>query len=278
MTVELFTGGFRPMSPITLTTDFGNASPYVAAMKGVILSVNPAAAIHDLSHAIPPQDLRHASQFLAGGVPYFPQGTVHVCVVDPGVGTDRAILLAEAGGQRLLAPDNGCLTEVLAALGGVPVVRRVAERKFWRATVSSTFHGRDVFAPVAAHLSLGVPPADMGPVVSDWVTLNPPELRKALNQIAGEVMFVDDFGNLITNIPAECIRQKPGGLKIGKDWRTRFSWVRTYSEAAPGTVVALASSDGRLELAVSQGNAAKVLHAAVGTGVTLVFPSEKEAR
>src|SRR5258708_31067966 len=108
------------MSPITLTTDFGTASPYVAAMKGVILSINSAAAIHDLSHAIPPQDLRHASQFLAGGVPYFPHGTVHVCVVDPGVGSDRAILLAEAPGQRLLAPANGCLTEGLAPLRGTP--------------------------------------------------------------------------------------------------------------------------------------------------------------
>jgi S-adenosylmethionine hydrolase len=268
---------FRAMSLITLTTDFGSASPYVAAMKGVILSVNPAVAIHDLSHAIPPQDVKHAAQFLAGGVPFYPPKTIHVCVVDPGVGSDRAILLAEAGGQVLLAPDNGCLTEVLAALSDRPVVRRVAERRFWRPTVSATFHGRDIFAPVAAHLSLGVPPADMGPVATAWVTLSPPEMRKGLNQVAGEVMFVDGFGNLITNIPAESVTRQPGGLKIGKDWRTRFSWVRTYSDAAPGTVVALVSSDGRLELAVAQGNAAKVLHATVGTGVTLVFPSAKEA-
>src|SRR5262249_29791422 len=166
---------------------------------------------------------------------------------------------------------------VVIAVGGQPVVRRVEERKYWRPTISATFHGRDIFAPVAAHLSLGVTPAQMGPFVNEWVKLKSPDARKGLNQIAGEVVFVDQFGNLITNIAADSVKQKPGGLKIGKDWRTRFSWVRTYSDAAPGSVVALASSDGRLELAVAQGNAAKVLHATVGTGVTLVFPSEKEA-
>src|SRR5262249_50357207 len=111
MTGEPIVREVRAMSLITLTTDFGSASPYVAAMKGVHLSVNPAAAIHDLSHAIPPQDVKHAAQFLAGSVPFFPPKTIHVCVVDPGVGSDRAILLAEAGAQLLLAPDNGCLTE-----------------------------------------------------------------------------------------------------------------------------------------------------------------------
>src|SRR5436190_4562938 len=138
---------------ITLTTDFGAASPYVAAMKGVVFSINPAARLLDLTHAIRPQDLRHASYFLATAVPFFPAGTIHVCVVDPGVGSERAALYAEAGGQRLVGPDNGIFTGVFRHAGGV-VARKLCEPRFWRPTVSDTFHGRDIFAPVAAHLSL----------------------------------------------------------------------------------------------------------------------------
>jgi len=260
------------MHAITLTTDFGNASPYVAAMKGVILSINPAAAIHDLTHAIPAQDIRHAAQFLAGGVPYFPPGTIHVCVVDPGVGSERAILLVEVAGQFLLAPDNGCVTDLLAVAGGNPVVRVIEEPRFWRPIISSTFHGRDVFAPVAAHLSLGVAPAEMGDITAHWVKLPTPEVRKGVNQFTGEVMFIDDFGNLITNIQADALSEKAGALMVGKQWRKRIAVVNAYAEAAPGDVVALSSSDGRLEIAVVQGSAAKVLSASVGTPVTVGFP------
>ena len=135
------------MPTITLTTDFGNASPYVAAMKGVILSINPGAAIVDLSHAIPPQDLRHASYFLATATLYFPAGTIHVCVVDPGVGSTRAALYVEAGGQRLVGPDNGIFTALIRKTATPAMVRRLADCRYWRSCVSSTFHGRDVFAP-----------------------------------------------------------------------------------------------------------------------------------
>jgi S-adenosylmethionine hydrolase len=262
------------MLPITLTTDFGTASPYVSAMKGVMLSVNPAAHIHDLTHSIPPQDLRHAAHFLAGSVPYFPPGTVHVCVVDPGVGSERAILLVEIRAQLVLVPDNGCVTELLAVMRGEPIVRCVEEPKYWRPTISSTFHGRDIFAPVAAHLSLGVPAEEIGPTTTNWVKLRSLEAKKGNNQIVGEVSFIDEFGNLITNIPADSFPCRPGGLKIGKEWRSRLMWVKTYSDAAPGTIVALPSSNGRLEIAVSQGNAAKILRATVGACVTIVIPGE----
>jgi S-adenosyl-L-methionine hydrolase (adenosine-forming) len=254
---------------ITLTTDFGVESPYVAAMKGVVLGVNPAARLLDLTHQVPPQDVCCAAFFLAGAVPYFPAGTVHVVVVDPGVGSERAVLYVEAGDQRLLVPDNGCWTSLLKPGPPAPRVIRVDEPRYWRQPVSATFHGRDIFAPVAGHLSLGVDPADLGPVVTGWVRLpEPPPPRPGMNSLTGQVVFVDHFGNLITNIPAENL-QPPTLLCVGEQSRKRFRWVRTYAEATPGTLVALASSNGMLEVAVVQGNAARKLKAGVGTPVTV---------
>jgi S-adenosylmethionine hydrolase len=257
---------------ITLTTDFGEASPYVAAMKGVILSVNPAARLLDLTHQVPPQDVRHAAYFLAGCVPCFPRGAIHLIVVDPGVGGDRALLCVEIGGQRLLAPDNGCWTTLEARLGP-PAVFRLAERRFWREPVSDTFHGRDVLAPAAGHLSLGVEPRALGPRVERWVRLALPEPRAEMNGIAGEVVFVDGFGNLLTNIPAEAWEQRPTRVVIGG--REVARRVRTYGEAAAGTAVALVSSAGTLEVAVVEGNAARVLGAGVGTPVRVVLEERK---
>src|SRR5262249_53604766 len=150
---------------ITLTTDFGEDSPYVAAMKGVILTINPAARIVDLSHRLPPQDLRHAAFFLAESIAHFPADAIHIAVIDPGVGSERALLYVEVQSVRLLVPDNGCWT----MLQGQP--RRVIQltnKRYWRAEVSHTFHGRDILAPAAAHLSLGVDPISLGPVVTEW--------------------------------------------------------------------------------------------------------------
>src|SRR5258708_2611532 len=141
---------------ITLTTDFGEDSPYVAAMKGGILGINSCARLLDLSHQIPPQDVRHASFFLAAAIPYFPSDVLHVIVVDPGVGTDRALLYVVVQGHRLLVPDNGCWTELERGAIGPPKVLRLAEQRYWRQEVSATFHGRDILAPVAGHLSLGL--------------------------------------------------------------------------------------------------------------------------
>src|SRR5689334_23663128 len=147
---------------VTLTTDFGGGSSYVAAMKGALLTVNPAARLVDLSHDLPPQDLVATAYFLADALPWFPTGTIHVVVVDPGVGTERHLLCVEWRGQHLLVPDNGCWTALIAD-NERPTVHRLAERRFWRPEVSATFHGRDILAPVAGHLSLGVAPADLGP-------------------------------------------------------------------------------------------------------------------
>ncbi len=253
---------------ITLTTDFGEGSPYVAAMKGVLLTINPRARPLDLSHAIPQQDLRHAAFFLRSALPYFPPGTLHVVVVDPGVGTERAALYVEAAGQRLLVPDNGCWTELARTAPEPPRVIRLAESSYWRPAVSATFHGRDVFAPAAAHLSLGLDPQRLGPPLTDWVRLDFPQPALGENVLAGEVLFVDRFGNLITNIPGDAyaawadrsVRITVGGREVARR-------VSTYGEASPGTPVALISSAGLFEVAVVQGNAARELNAGPGTPV-----------
>jgi S-adenosylmethionine hydrolase len=253
---------------ITLTTDFGAAAPYAAAMKGVILALNPAARLVDLTHQVPPQDVRHAAFFLASALPYFPDGTIHVVVVDPGVGTDRAILYVETGGQRLLAPDNGCWTLLPKV---PPRVIRLAEPRFWRQPVSATFHGRDVFAPVAGHLSLGTDPALLGPSAEGWVRLPVPDPHPIANGFTGEVIFIDDFGNIITNVRADGT-QKPDRLTLaGASLRqgAGFRWVRSYGEAEPGSLVALVSSTGLFEVAVSGGNAAARLGVRVGDAVTV---------
>jgi S-adenosylmethionine hydrolase len=253
---------------ITLTTDFGEDSPYVAVMKGVILTINPVARIVDLSHQIPPQDLRHAAFFLAESLPYFPAGVIHVVVVDPDVGSERALLYVELQGVRLLVPDNGCWTMLL----GKPVrVIRLTSRQYWRAEISNTFHGRDILAPVAAHLSRGIDPSSLGPVVSEWKILETAEPQRLTGGVAGEVMFVDHFGNLITNIPGEWIRAHPVSIQWGVSRIEPLEWVRSYSGASPGRLVGLQSSSGYVEIAVVQGSAAKLLNAKAGNSITISF-------
>jgi S-adenosylmethionine hydrolase len=242
-------------------------------MKGVLLSVDPAARLLDLTHEIPPQDVRYASYFLAAALPYFPPQTLHVTVVDPGVGSERAILYAEVAGQRMLAPDNGCLTALFAERGPPTNVRRVRASRYFRPEISATFHGRDIFAPVAGHLSLGLDPAKLGPSVGDWVRLETPAPQQTKDEIRGEVVFVDHFGNLITNIPADMVRDRPQLVRIGRRMIRRFTWVRTYAEVQPGEVALLVASDGKIELAIAQGNAARRLRAGPGTPLVVLFRS-----
>ncbi len=259
---------------LTLTTDFGNGSPYVAAVKGVILALNPEVRIVDLSHDISPQDLRQAAFFLASTLPYYPPETLHVVVVDPGVGSQRSILYVEVAYVRLLVPDNGCWTWLLEGERRRMRVIRLTEKRFWRNRISATFHGRDIFAPVAANLSLGLDPRELGPIISDWVRLERPVPCHDAHSIIGEVLFVDRFGNLITNIPGEAL------LRDGRAKRVRIAGievsriVRTYSDAEPGTLLALVSSSEFLEVAVNQGNAAQLLNAQTGTPVTLEYLPE----
>jgi S-adenosylmethionine hydrolase len=253
---------------ITLTTDFGQASPYVAALKGAILGVNPLVRILDLSHDIPAQDFRAASFFLASAIPYFPAGPIHVVVVDPGVGTDRALLYVEAGQHRLLAPDNGCWTELARHLDAPPRVIRLNEPGYWRGPLSATFHGRDILAPVAAWLSLNLDPDRLGPRTTEWVDLRMPAPELKPDYLKGEVVFVDRFGNLITNIPGQALASLAGStlhVLVGNHHVSQVA--RAYGDAPPGTLIALVSSGGTLEVAVTQGNAARRLGVGVGERV-----------
>jgi S-adenosylmethionine hydrolase len=254
---------------ITLTTDFGSGSHYVAAAKGVILTLNPDARIVDLSHDIPAHDLRQAAFFLVSTLPYFPPEALHVVVVDPGVGSQREILYVELANLRLLVPDNGCWTWLTEQERRKPRVIRLSDKRFWRSRISPTFHGRDIFAPVAANLSLGLNPRELGPSVSDWVRLDRPAPRYDAKGIAGEVIYIDNFGNLITNISGEALTldDRPKRVRIAGVEVPRI--VRTYSEAEPGTLIALVSSSEWLEVAVNQGNAARLLDARIGTPVMI---------
>lgn len=240
---------------VTLTTDFGAGSAYVAAMKGALLRVHPGVHLLDLCHTIPPQDCRAAACFLKTAIPWYPRGTLHVVVVDPGVGTDRALLYLEVDGQRLLAPDNGCWT----SLGEPQRVFRLTETRFWHAQVSNTFHGRDILAPVAGHLCRGVAPELLGPPTAEWVRLPFPRPSSSGSHIMGEIVTIDHYGNLISNIQINhgWSAVVPGGQRIERR-------VRTYGEAAPGELVSLIGSGGYVEVAVVQGNAALTLGAQIG--------------
>jgi S-adenosylmethionine hydrolase len=255
---------------ITLTTDFGRASPYVAVMKGVILSINPQANVVDLTHAIRPQAVRHASYFLGTAVPYFPTGTIHVCVVDPGVGSDRAAICVEKNDRYFVGPDNGVFTHVLRCDSGTAVTYKLTNHQFWRTnTPSDTFHGRDIFGPVAAHLSRGIDIRELGPIHRDPVVL-PKRCAVTFGQKwSGEVQFVDDFGNLITNIPACKMKVLPVRVSLNGTPLGIVRWVRTYSEAMSGELVSLFSSDGFFEIAEVNGNAARKLHIEAGSTIEL---------
>jgi S-adenosylmethionine hydrolase len=253
-------------SIITLTTDFGTDSPFVAAMKGVLLSINPAARLIDLSHDIPPFNVRHVSFFLAEALPYFPPGTLHVVVVDPEVGSHRDVLFVAVAGQRLLVPDNGCWT-LLAEGHSRPLrVIRLTEPRFWRPIVSSTFHGRDIFAPAAAYLSLGVNPTELGPITTEWRQLAWPAPTRHGDHLKGEVIFVDHFGNLITNICGAALPATTKRITVAGATAQR---VRAYADAPNGELVALVSSNGLLEVAEVQGNASRRLGVGVGAPVSV---------
>jgi S-adenosylmethionine hydrolase len=252
---------------ITLTTDFGEASPYVAAMKGVILGINPQARLLDLSHQIPPQDLRSAAYFLSLAIPYFPEHVLHAVVVDPGVGSERNLLYVQVGGHRLLVPDNGCWTWLEGGAGPGPEVICLAAPQFWLPQCSHTFHGRDILAPVAARLSLGLNPVELGPVTRDWVRLPKPQAHCKGGRITGEVIFVDGFGNLLTNIPEAVVSSLKPPLEIKVGAKKIERWVHHYAEGPEEEPVALFSSQNTLEIAIPNGNAGRTLGTQAGCPV-----------
>lgn len=262
------------MPVVALLTDFGLQDEFVGVMHGVILGVHPRAQIVDLCHVVPPGDCRRAAYLLQWAFPYFPQGTVHVAVVDPGVGTGRRILCAQAHGQLFLAPDNGVLTLVLAAARR-PRVYEVREPRYWRPTVSATFHGRDIFAPVAAHLARGLDPARLGPRATTWHHLEFPAVRRRRGRFEATVVDIDRFGNLTTNLDAACLsrgRARLASLVVRVKGRVIRATGRTYGDARAGALTAMMSSRGLLEIAVRGGSAARRLRARVGDRVVLEAP------
>jgi S-adenosylmethionine hydrolase len=255
-------------SIVTLTTDFGTGSPDVAQMKGVLLSRNPDLEIVDVSHNIPPQDISSGAIVLQDVCARFPPRTIHLAVIDPGVGTERDIVYAKCGEQQYIAPNNGLLTYI-AARSRPTIVRAVTNRLYFLPTISATFHGRDIMAPVAAHLSLGLKPARLGPALETLVTLTIAEPVIEAQRIVGSVIQIDTFGNVITNISAEDLAKAKSASEIRVCCRRReiMGLVATYGNQSEGTLVALIGSGGRLELAVVRASAANLLGVQLGDEV-----------
>ena len=254
----------------TLTTDFGPGE-YVGAMKGALLSIDPDATIVDIDHAIRPQDIRHGAYVMLTALSHFPFA-VHIGVVDPGVGTSRRALVVVCEGALLVGPDNGLLIPV-ARRFGLKEVRAITNRKLMAREVSSTFHGRDVFAPVAAHLLTGTKVKDVGPAVRDFVDLDFGAPKAAPGGLEGMVLTTDRFGNIITNIPRASVEKawKVGGpIHVGLGgYEASLPLVSTYGEVPAGEFLATFSSGGFLEIARREGNAAFQLHISPGLPVVL---------
>ena len=277
---------------ITLLTDFGQADAFVGIMKGVILSIVPHAQLVNLSHLIPPQDIKQAAYILMTAVPFFPKVTVHLVVVDPGVGSARRPIAVETSRARFVAPDNGVLSYALALAGNYKIVE-LTNPRYRLLEVSSTFHGRDIFSPAAAHLASGIPLKDFGPTIDTPVLLDPPRLRVEEDHLEAEVLNVDHFGNLRTSIltlnweddttlrlqpifeintkrslavrfSAESARISVGRLKIE-------GISTTFSAVQPGQPLAYVGSEGGLEIAINQGSAAREFGVKSGDPVLLYF-------
>ena len=255
---------------ITLLTDFGTEDHYVASMKGVILSINPQCTLIDITHQVGPQDIREGAFLLANAYSFFPRGTIHLAVVDPEVGSPRNPILAVTSNYFFIGPDNGLFTLVLEK-ETVKEVVTLRSTKYFLPKISSVFHGRDLFAPVAGHLSLGVRPGAFGPKVNSWMRLHFQKPAEKGQRLIGEILHIDAFGNLVSNIDdltllrfarrrSLVIRVKKvsvHGLKSG------------YWEGEKGEVVALIGSEGFLEISVREGNAQELIRAKKGDPVEI---------
>lgn len=266
---------------ITLTTDFGLGDAYVAAMKGVILSINPAVTLVDISHDIRPQDIRQAAFVLSTAYRYFPPRTIHIAVVDPGVGTARKAVILRTPRADFVAPDNGILSYVIdehniaavagrAGLSPASGLEAVAiiEPRFWRSPVSATFHGRDIFAPVAAHLSLGVPLSDFGEAVDSLTVFPVPVPRREEDgRLTGHILHIDSFGNLVTDIKESDLPADAASITVTVGSQIIHGLSRTYGTGRG--LLSLIGSSGRLEISLRDGSAADRLNAVIGDGITV---------
>ncbi|MFQ5473838.1 MAG: S-adenosyl-l-methionine hydroxide adenosyltransferase family protein [Dehalococcoidia bacterium] len=266
---------------ITLTTDFGLSDPYVASLKGSIYSINPDASVIDVSHDVRPQRIEQAVFVLEYALPYLPKNSIHVLVVDPHVGTDRRAIALTTPNGTFVGPDNGLLSPALpenvrntvseattpVALPPQYSAHLLTNDAYHREHVSATFHGRDVFAPVAAHLSLGVSVQEMGPPVSEVIAFPPFRAEVAKDaSLLGRVVHVDRYGNLITNIRGEQLDARDGSIEVAGHTIKRLS--RTYADAEGLTAVI--ASTGYLAIVVVNGNAASELHLDIGATIRVV--------
>ena len=258
---------------ITLTTDFGYDDPYVGIMKGVILGIDPQVRIVDLSHGVPAQDIMAAALLLRHSLPYFPRGTIHIAVVDPGVGSARRPLLVEADRNYFIGPDNGVLSLALERRRPTRIIHLSNPNYYLRPT-SATFHGRDIFAPVAAYLSLGIAPEAFGETISDWVELPWPAILKTETTLEGEIVYIDGFGNLFTNIRAHDLEELSGRpLRITVRALSIRGLASNYAAVEPGKYVALINSWGLLEIAIYKESAKRRSGAIVGDKVKVALVS-----
>jgi S-adenosylmethionine hydrolase len=255
----------RPI--VTLTSDFGLRDPFVGIMKGVILGICPDARLVDLTHEVTAFDVREAALAVESATAYFPDGTVHLAVVDPGVGSARRAMALRRGGQYFVGPDNGLFTFAAHGTGWSAVsIERAA---FRLASVSRTFHGRDVFAPAAAHLAAGIPLERLGPPLSDPVRLPRAECRRVGDALVGEVIGSDRFGNLATSVTVDALEHLgfEGDLRVILQGRLLGGLKASYAAGESGVPAAIIASNGRLEIFVNGGNARALLGAAAGAPV-----------
>jgi hypothetical protein len=265
---------------ITLLTDFGLRDEYAGVMKGVILSILPDARIVDLSHGIDPQDIESAAFLISAAYPYFPAASVHVVVVDPGVGTERKIIAVSCGGHIFLAPDNGVLTWMVDSDTFETAVE-ITDSSCFLPTIHRTFHGRDIFAPVAARLATGMALDLLGPKIRRKDLIRLPDIHPrtgANGEVQGRIVSIDRFGNGMTNISLSCLRSHYPGVDakklkivVGTGWITGM--MECYGQADIGRPLALIGSRGYLEIAVNFGNAAKILGITKGIPVSVMGSS-----
>jgi S-adenosylmethionine hydrolase len=265
------------MTVITLMTDFGIKDGNVGVMKGVIWGICPTAQISDLSHMIQAQNIREAGYILARSVPYFPKGSIHVVVVDPGVGTQRRPMAAQLGDWFYVGPDNGTVTVLLERAereGWQTKFVQLDRTQYWLPVISHVFHGRDIFSPVAAHLANGIQLSDLGIPFTDPVRLALPKPEKMENGWRGEVIHIDHFGNLSTNIRAENLGDAMDNkemILVRLNGNEINGLVNTFGERPVGELVALIGSTGNLGIAMVNGNAKEKLGTKVGDGVTVIY-------
>ena len=261
------------MSILTILTDFGTQDGFIGVMKGVIWGICPDVQIADLSHEITPQNVLHGAVTLSRVAPFFPAGTVHVAVVDPGVGTARRAIAAQLGTQLYVAPDNGLLTPLIqdAEARHLPLTFVALDNPdYWLKSITGTFHGRDLFAPVGGHLAAGVPLEELGTLIDNPVRLEMPTPEKTATGWKAHITLIDHFGNIRTDLRADKVNAN-ATIRIA-DVEIK-GMVKSYGHKDVGTLVALGDSGGYLEIAVVNGNAAKRLSAQVGDIVEVIQPS-----